>query len=419
MNNQIQKENNNMTSFTVGSKYNLVSNTENEEMDVDVRETSDCSRLQIEKEPFRSSNNNKNKQLLVIIIRILLTILMVVVASSYLFVSLHSSNTSKESEDYYSENEDDVELLHNITTNSSSLTTSSSTGGSSSSKASLSPWIIVTEGGCSASTAVGGYLNALVMAHDLDVMEMVGFEFLHKNKNPRKNQWKNPFYHNISVEAQASNLNVTEDEMMIKSIKQANKIARKQNKAMIFKANTKQYQKYHNHIKKLNPMYFGVYRQDSLRRCICMVKDCFHGVRHDGYPIFVENGTQTDLCFGRRFQPNVHLQVMLTNVTHCVGVSTEAHSFLKTQSFPSLPEEELFLFEYSNSHADLMTSVRSWNRILKSNLKGSGISVSEAKIQKVLESRQNSRSPPESYKKSIRNYDEIEKSLIEMGILNP
>lgn len=285
---------------------------------------------------------------------------------------------------------------------------------------SLSPLIIVTEGGCSGSTAVGQYLRHLVLAHDLDFMKDVHFEFLHKNKNPRTNKWKNPFYHNISVQAQASKLNLTDDEMMIKSVNRATKIARKQKKVMIFKATFKQYEYFHEHFKHLHPTYFGVYRQDALRRCICMIKDCFHGVIDDGYPVFAENGTRTDLCFNRRFQHEVPIQIMLKNVRHCLDITTEAHSFLKTQSFPSLPEEELFLFEYSKSDNDLTTSSKGWARILDSTLKALGVTLNEATIRKALEPFQNSRPlPPKSYKTEIRNYDEIEESLLELGVLDP
>lgn len=379
--------------ITVKQKYDLVSNKETTKTDVDGRETWNCCQMQQIKQSIFRSN---------IIICLLMAVLV-----SVLLVTLNGLNAKYQDEESRSENEA-VELLHNI-----------SFGGKNKLKVSLSPLIIVTDGGCSGSTAVGHYLRELVEAHGMELMEDVHFEFLHTNKNLRTNRWKNPFYHNISVKTAASNYNLTKEQKMIMSIKQVHKVANEQNKAVIFKANIKQYQIYHNHLKKLHPTYFGVYQRDALRRCICMVKDCFRGVIHDGYPIFAENGTQTDLCFKRRSQHEVPIQVVLTNATHCLEVTREENSFLKNQSFPSLPKEELLLFEYSNNQSDLMRSVKSWAHILKSNLKGLGIDVSEAKIQQALEPYQNSfPQRPKYFKTVIRNYDEIEKSLMELGALD-
>lgn len=415
--NQIQKQHKNATSSLDRSTYNIVSSKEEdvevEDVDAVVREetagnySSSSSITQNDEESFFSrvflfqSRRKTN-----IVISCCLLLFIGVLVSSIFVTKLRQTNIAKVYED-------------NGTSLSEMEVVESQQQEEEQHQNKSSPlMVIVTEGGCSGSTAVGHYLRELVVAHGLDYMEDVHFEFFHTNKNPRKNRWKNPFYHNITVEAKASNLNLTMNEMMLMSIKQAKKIAANQKKAMIIKATSQQYQEYRHSIKNLKPTYFGVYRRDALRRCICMIKDCFYAVRQDGYPIFAQNETRTDLCFNRRFQHDNSIQIMLTNARHCLQVTTEAQTLLKTQSFPSLPEEELFLFEYSQSSTDLQTSVKSWARILELNLKGTGIAVSEAKIQEVLEPLQNSRSMPSDYRAEIHNYDEIENSLMEMGVLD-
>jgi len=288
--------------------------------------------------------------------------------------------------------------------------------------ASFPPLIIVTEGGCSGSTAVGSYLRALFLAHDLDYMRNVHFEFLHTDAHPRKpNQWKNPFYHKIYQNMKALNLNISKDEIMVKAVHEAYEISRKKQKSMIFKANIKQFQTFHKKFNDLNPTYYGVFRKDVLARCICMIKDCFYHVINDGYPVFASNKSQTDLCFQRRFRPEVKLQVVLTDAMHCMNVTRKAHAVMKKKSFPSVSEEELFLFEYSDNHEDLKKSAHAWENILKMHLQNiAGVNVSTRKIMNVLSLHQNSRQQTNTdYRNAIHNYDEVENDIkLHMGIVD-
>ena len=277
------------------------------------------------------------------------------------------------------------------------------------------PLIIVVDG-CSGSSAVGYFLRALAAAHGMNSSGPDIFEFFYFGRSSSTNKLKNPFFHEIQDRDLSLGLHRSKHEMMIESVEVAHRTFNEANELFIVKAKVNQYKRYHKGLEYLNPTYYGVYRENTLRRCICMVKDdCFFPKYKDaGYPVFAQNGTKSNVCSHRRDIPNLHIQVMLTNVTHCVVKNPSLE--LMELPIPKISEEELFLFEYSDDEDVFMSCVKRWSNILEMNWSPSGIVVSEEKIIQILRPHQNTRTF-KPYHDEVYNYDEIKDDLLHMGLI--
>jgi hypothetical protein len=277
------------------------------------------------------------------------------------------------------------------------------------------PLIVVVDG-CSGSSAVGYFLRKIAAAHGMNSSGPDIFEFFYFGRSSTTNELKNPFFHEIQDRDESLGLHRSKHQMMIESVEVALRTFNEANELLIVKAKVNQYKRYHEGLDYLNPTYYGVYRENTLRKCICMIKDdCFFPKYKDaGYPVFAQNGTKSNVCSQRRDIPNLHIQIMLKNVTHCVVENS--NSELMELPIPKISEEELFLFEYSDDEDVFMDCVKRWSNILEMNWSPSGIVVREEIIIQTLRPHQNTRTF-KPYQDEVYNYDEIKDDLLQMGLV--
>ena len=277
------------------------------------------------------------------------------------------------------------------------------------------PFVVITEGGCSGTTAIGQYIQAITNAHGFEYFHKMHFEFMHTEKNPRHNKTKNEFYHDIQQEMEISgsmsSLPITvdqTDEMMLESVRRAHQEAKALGQLTFFKANFGQFKVMEQGYQDLGATFAGVYRENILDRCICMVKDCFHAVQDYGYPVFGKNGTKTDLCISRRQHPEVRVKAKFKSVTGCIYKSLKPFHYIKRLRFPSVSSESLFEFEISSDEDALKRSVDAWMIFLHPYLQDK---LDESLILKVLAPDRNTRkSSPQKH--GIYNYQKVKDDLL-------
>mmetsp|Transcript_10196 Transcript_10196/g.20507 ORF Transcript_10196/g.20507 Transcript_10196/m.20507 type:complete len:440 (-) Transcript_10196:84-1403(-) len=277
-----------------------------------------------------------------------------------------------------------------------------------------SPFIVLTEGGCSGTTAVGHYIRNIVSMHGFHKTEHVNFEFLHANQyNSRKHKHKNQYYQDIVTERNMTKEEEIENyrDLVIESIERAQEVAIETKSLMFFKANVKQYKKLHSRLDDLDggaSSYAGVYRENILDRCICMVRDCFHEVKDFGISVFGANGTEADLCFDRRFHPEVDVQAYFTNVKGCLKEDEWRVNFICGQGFDSFSSENLFLFETSMEDNDFEASVNTWMEFVKPLLQDE---LEWDLVASALEEGRGTRTEPSSQENKVYNYEEVKEEM--------
>ena len=229
-----------------------------------------------------------------------------------------------------------------------------------------------TEGGCSGTTAIGGYIRRIVRGHGFDYLkEGVLFEFLHTNKNPKQNKWKNKFYHeilnkfyheilkekNISSSAEKENY----EEVMVESIKRAQARAPESGVFFFFKTGVTKIRRYRglkDGLDSIGASYSGVYRQNVLDRCICEIRDCFNAAKDFGFPVFTANRTRIDLCFQRRHHPEIKIQARITDGHGCIAAGEKLVQEVQRHSLNStLTTENMFDWHITYSFPVRLVSI--------------------------------------------------------------
>lgn len=159
------------------------------------------------------------------------------------------------------------------------------------------PFILVTEGGCSGTTAFGDYTERIIVQHGLHYNKRVDFEFLHVDKNA--------YFQDIVRERNMPEEQKMEnrDDLLLESIQRAQEAATESSSLLFFKSNIHWYKRLNLGAWNGNISFAGIYRANVLDRCICMVRDCFGETKGVGTSVFGSNGTKTDVCFGRRQHP--------------------------------------------------------------------------------------------------------------------
>ena len=163
------------------------------------------------------------------------------------------------------------------------------------------------------------------------------------------------------------------DELVVESIKRAQEKAKESKNFLFFKINVSQYKKLQSRLQSEvdGVTYAGVYRENLLDRCICMVRDCFSFASEFGKPVFAQNGTETDLCFGRRSHRELEVQANFTDVKGCIKKDNKKLRFMKKQQISLVSSETLFRFEDSLRDEDYQISIDAWMKFLKPMLQDS------------------------------------------------
>ena len=201
-------------------------------------------------------------------------------------------------------------------------------------------------------------------------------------------------------------------EILLESIKQAQQVAIE---SKSLKVNFQQHQIMHSYLDSLEGgvSYVGLFRENLLDRCTCMLKDCFFESEEFGHSVF-ENGTKSNLCIERRNYPDAVVQAYFTNVQQCLAESEERVHFVKTHGQDSMssdrvsiPSELLTLFEYSTNEYDFNISVDAWMIFLKQLLNN------ELKRELVMQSLQEFRGSRKhsNQTRSVYNYHQVRQNL--------
>ena len=234
--------------------------------------------------------------------------------------------------------------------------------------------ILITEGGCSETTAISDFMARIIKAHGIYIMSDVRKgvrpdEFLAGNKVNR-----NPYYTKMVIDrgldiAKQRHGNYT--NMIIESIQLAQRDVKKFNGVMFFKLNKALYRVFKARLdKEIDGIsYRGLYRENILDRCICMVKDCFEGMKAYGRPVFASNGTETNLCFGRRDFPEYNIQARFHDIKGCLEADKAAVDFVKNKPYDSFAAESLTEFEYSGNNEVFEASIDQWMGLMEPLIK--------------------------------------------------
>ena len=275
-----------------------------------------------------------------------------------------------------------------------------------------SPFVVITEGGCSGTTAVGGYIRKIIRGHGFDYLKGGAFEFLHTNKNPRQNKSKNKFYHEILKEKDISAEDANYEEVMVESIKRAQARATEAGVFFFFKADVGRLRKNRGlkeGLDSLGASYSGVYRRNVLDRCICEIRDCFSAAKDFGFPVFAANGTRTDLCFQRREHPEIKIQARIIDGHGCIAFGQKlVQDVQRYSSSSSVTAEHLFEFESSSDEDAFERSIDQWMVFLRPLLKQY---LSRRVIEQVLEDHRGSWSASGSQESKVYDYDELKNEL--------
>lgn len=257
------------------------------------------------------------------------------------------------------------------------------------------PLAVVTDRGCSGSTAVGHFIEKIIVAHGLKRYDRLTFECMNVKK-----KFKNRIYYDLANNPKYANS--THDEILFDSIKTAKKEAEKLGQGFYFKVDTKHVEgTWRKKLDQLGVAFVGMYRENVLDRCICTTKDCL--VDAAGYPVFQNNGTRTDLCFARR-KANASTLAHFVDPTSCFQRSLNKQNEIRNQDFPSVSEEGLFEFEYTDSDKSFHRSVNQWVKLLRPFLSAA---LDRRKIIEALEEYRGSRSMPLPHEKLVSNYDDL------------
>ena len=270
------------------------------------------------------------------------------------------------------------------------------------------PLALVFEGGCSGSTAIGHFIEEIIVAHNLQRYN-VGFEFM-DTRTTRFAKRKNPMYHQLRIDPKYENH--THDEMLIETVRLAKQNAEQSKQLFYFKVHTPKVEgKYRESLDEIGINYFGVYRDNVIDRCICTTKDCF--ANSAGYPVFKHNGTKTGICFDRRKQKRKQMDLpeiaaFFNNPKQCLGKSLAQQNRIKSKDFPSISEESLFEFEYTNDDEAWERSKNAWMAMLQTFLLDQ---LDERILSVVLKKNRNTKSLPPSHEELIYNFSTFKRSL--------
>lgn len=263
------------------------------------------------------------------------------------------------------------------------------------------PFFLVVEQGCSGSTAISKFIREIITAHGLQRFN-VGSEFL----NVKRKKYKNKIYSELVNKSEYANS--TREEILLASVEIAKKEAEGQGQLFFFKAQVKYAEgEFRERLDEIGVTYAGVYRDNVLDRCICATRDCF--ADSAGYPVFASNGTRTDLCFARRkFEVPILAHLENPELEHCLTKSLSQAERIKWQDFPSVSQESLFEFEYTESDEAFDRSIMVWMKLLGPFLSHA---LDERIVRRTLKEYRGSRPPPKPHKELVSNYWNLVKEI--------
>ena len=263
------------------------------------------------------------------------------------------------------------------------------------------PLVLLFEGGCSGSTAVGRFIDEIITTHGLKRYSKAGFEFMDTRR-----QWKNPIYYDILNETEFKN--ASKDEMLMESVERAKAEADELGQLFYFKVHLPKVQnKNRERLDEIGVSYVGIYRDNVLDRCICTTKDCFSS--DAGYPVYKHNGTKADICFDRRKKPDAPAVIThFVDPINCLRRSSFLKKRIKQMDFPSVSEESLFGFEYTSNEDVWEESINVWMKILQPFL---STSLDKNILIEVVRKYRNTRPLPSPHKELVNDYKSLQDEI--------
>lgn len=203
-----------------------------------------------------------------------------------------------------------------------------------------------------------------------------------------------------------------EEEILWESVRIASKKAEISQQFLFFKGNIKdsdtQRWLYDQLFSMKRSNVVGLYRENALNRCICMVRDCFDESKRFGESVFAENGTQSNLCFKRRVHPEIKISVKFTDITGCINESLRRQTRVRNKR-PSFSSESLFLFENMEGSAAIASSADHWMAFLTPMMKET---LNKSVIIKVLqEHKEGGARSKGSQSNHIYNFEDVKQRL--------
>ena len=137
-------------------------------------------------------------------------------------------------------------------------------------------------------------------------------------------------------------------------------------------------------------------------------------VENFGRAVFGDNGMETELCFDRRFHPEVNVQAYFTNVKGCIEEDEWRVNFICGQEgFDFFSSDNLFLFERSMDDDDIEASVKTWMEFLKPLLQDE--LEWDLVASTLVEEGRGTRTVPSSQESKVYNYEEVTEELTEIS----
>ena len=257
----------------------------------------------------------------------------------------------------------------------------------------------------------------MIEAHGFTYNKRAHFEMLHGHMINLRGKFKNPYFQQIMRER-----NITQEQaqfikeenpefygdLLIESIQRAETDSRETSSLLFFKANVGHHVRFNlfeRIDKELDSVsYAGFYRANQLDRCICMIRDCFWESSSYGKAVFASNGTESDLCFRRRFNEGIKTQAKFTDVSGCLRHDERRIALVKGWGYESFSLETLFQFETSNEEAVMDDSVDLWMKFLRPLLKDEMV---RSIVVSVLEEGWGTRMNESSQSSRVYNYDQV------------
>eukprot|EP00977_Amphora_coffeiformis_P008295 scaffold1878_cov170-Amphora_coffeaeformis.AAC.8 len=227
-----------------------------------------------------------------------------------------------------------------------------------------SPLVLVA-GQCDGGSEVLAILHAMVQAHGFDTVG--GFDLLTDGIDPRSDNFiKNEFYYDALKEQNLTTDGGLHREALVGSLHKAQAAARALHRIFFFQADPASIQEFQQELNAMGVWYASLLRENALDRCICQVRKCIVDETY-GYPVFANNGTNTDLCSRRKQELDaVTIQAKLIDTKGCIESNLRQFNQRHEQEPDSSTSiESLFVFQTSTKYDKFQQSADAWMALLK------------------------------------------------------
>lgn len=284
------------------------------------------------------------------------------------------------------------------------------------------PRIIIAHA-CSGSSATIRFAEEIIKAHGYDVLHG-GQPFLYKKVMKNLQNISHTRYDEI-MEAREDLIKSgmyddknepTITEIVKQLVLNDSKRAQLEGKILLYKANSIKSEIIET-LKGLNATMTLTYRENSLDKAICAIRDCFQEDpdKRFGHQVY-SNGTKADLCFSRR-NSTEPIMAMITNEKRFIKyvaqqdgqnerLISKQYSYFIKDIEDAVSDEDLFSFQYTDSQDTFDRSIDRWMAFLKSFR----LNINRDTVKNTLRPHQNTRYAP-LHSNVVYNMDTLRSAL--------